>query len=57
MTVVPVAGPGEQLLATAARFGAGDLGVLLVFDAGRLAGIVTASDLRRPGATAPAAAV
>jgi len=57
MTMVPVAGPGEQLLATAARFGAHDLGVLLVFEAGRLAGIVTESDLHRPGATAPAAAV
>jgi CBS domain-containing protein len=57
MTMVPVAVPGDRLLDTAARFGAGDLGVLLVFEAGRLAGIVTESDLRRPGATAPAAAV
>ena len=58
MTMVPVAGPAEQLLASAARFGPGDVGVLLVFEAGRLAGIVTASDLHRPGRpVAPTAAV
>jgi CBS domain-containing protein len=57
MTVVPVAAPGEQLLATAARFGAGDPGVLLVFDTGRLAGIVTATDLRARTRPAPMPAV
>jgi Zn-dependent protease len=51
MTMVPVAGPGEQLVATAARVGGHDLGVLLVFEAGRLAGIVTESDLQRRGRT------
>ena len=57
MTMVPVAGPDEQLLATAARFGPRDVGVLLVFEAGRLAGIVTATDLRARTRPAPTPAV
>jgi CBS domain-containing protein len=48
MAMVGVATPDEQLVATAGRFGLGQLGLLLVFEAGRLAGIVTAADLQRP---------
>ncbi len=47
MSMVGVATPDEQLVATAGRFGLGQLGLLLVFEAGRLAGIVTAADLQR----------
>ena len=55
MSMVGTASPDEELLATAGRFGLGELGLLLVFDTGRLAGIVTAADLQRtvpPVATA-----
>ena len=45
MSMVGTATPDEKLLATAGRFALGELGLLLVFDAGRLAGIVTQSDL------------
>ena len=47
MSMVGTATPDEQLLATAGRFALGDLGLLLVFDQQRLAGIVTTADLRR----------
>jgi CBS domain-containing protein len=57
MTMVGTASPDERLLAAASRFGLGELGVLLVFDAGRLAGIVTAADVRHRARAAAAAAV
>ena len=47
MSMVGTATPDEQLVAAAGRFGLGELGLLLVFDVGRLSGIVTATDLRR----------
>lgn len=58
MTMVGTAAPDEPLVATAARFGLGQLGLVLVFEAGRLAGIVTTTDLRRTDPRmAPAAVV
>ena len=45
MSMVGTATPDEKLLATAGRFALGELGLLLVFEAGRLAGIVTQSDV------------
>jgi CBS-domain-containing membrane protein len=57
MTMVGTATPDEKLLATAGRFGLGELGLLLVFEAGRLAGIVTATDLRRTVPRVESAAV
>jgi len=47
MSMVGTATPDEPLLATAGRFALGELGLLLVFEAGRLAGIVTQTDLHR----------
>jgi Zn-dependent protease len=55
MSMVGTATPDEPLLSTAARFGLGELGLLLVFEAGHLAGIVTQSDLARTAPVAPTA--
>jgi CBS-domain-containing membrane protein len=48
VSMVGTARPDEQLLATAGRFGPSGTGILLVFDAGRLAGIITPTDMQRP---------
>ncbi len=47
MSMVGAAAPDEQVLATVGRFGMGQLGLILVFEATRLVGIVTGSDLQR----------
>jgi Zn-dependent protease len=61
LSMVGVARPEESMLAAAPRFAAGGLGLVLVFEASRLVGIVTAGDVEhrvRGGASAaPAAAV
>ena len=58
MTMVGTARPDERIVATTARFGTDGLALLLVFDAGKLAGIVTPWDLRRADSrTAPAVVV
>jgi CBS domain-containing protein len=58
LSSIGTARPDERLVATAGRFGPDGLGLLLVFDAGRLAGIVTPRDLHSPDPRhAPAAIV
>jgi CBS-domain-containing membrane protein len=57
VAMVGTARPEERLLATAGRFGRDGLGLLLVFDGPRLAGIVTPTDLRPAGGMSAASAV
>jgi Zn-dependent protease/CBS domain-containing protein len=54
ISMVGTATPEEPLVATAGRYGMGQLGLILVFEETRLVGIVTGSDLERVNDPTPA---
>jgi Zn-dependent protease len=57
VAMIGTARPDERLLATAGRFGRDGLGLLLVFDGPRLAGIVTPTDIQSARRVTAASAV